>query len=170
MKIKNCSSINCLIVKMFIKIEKIYQNYKLQGQKEIFKYFGQNIKIGKYTYIMKEQFVSINDDTFIGSYVHIRAGSETSSIIIGKGCQIGNHSSIVTTSHAIVKNKEYKDTVIENEIILEDNVWLGSGSKVLGGVTIGKNSIIGAGAVVNKDIPANSIAVGVPARVIKRID
>lgn len=43
-------------------------------------------------------------------------------------------------------------------------------SKSTWGVTIGKNSIIGAGAVVNKDIPANSIAVGVPARVIKRID
>lgn len=170
MKIKCCSSIKCLITKVLIKLEDKYHNYKLEGQKELFKHFGQNIKIGKYTYIMKEQFVSIQEDTFVGSYVHIRAGGESSSISIGKGCQIANHCSIVTTSHEIIRNKKYKDTVIEKSIVLEDNVWLGSGVKVLGGVTIGKNSIIGAGAIVNRNIPANSIAIGVPAKVIKRID
>jgi len=53
-------------------------------------------------------------------------------------------------------------------IIIEDDVWLGVGSTVLDGVTIGKGSVIGAGAVVTKDIPPYSIAVGVPAKVIKK--
>ena len=52
-------------------------------------------------------------------------------------------------------------------IILEDNVWLAAGVKVLDGVTIGKDSIVGAGAVVNRDVPPLSIAVGVPAKVIR---
>lgn len=55
-------------------------------------------------------------------------------------------------------------------ITLEDNVWLGGSVTVCPGVTIGENSIIGAGAVVTRSIPANSIAVGNPARVIKALD
>ena len=55
-------------------------------------------------------------------------------------------------------------------IIIEDNVWLGINSSVLKGVTIGKNSVIGAGSVVTKNIPANVIAAGNPCRVIKKIE
>lgn len=55
-------------------------------------------------------------------------------------------------------------------VIIDDNVWLGYGVKVLKGVHIGKNSVIGAGSIVTKDIPANVIAAGNPCRVIKQID
>jgi hypothetical protein len=55
-------------------------------------------------------------------------------------------------------------------VILGDNVWIGDGAKVCKGVTIGDNSVIGAGAIVTSDIPANSIAAGNPARVIKPLD
>ena len=54
--------------------------------------------------------------------------------------------------------------------MIEENVWLGDGVCVLPGVTIGKGSIIGANAVVNKNIPAYCIAAGVPAKVIKKFD
>jgi acetyltransferase-like isoleucine patch superfamily enzyme len=54
--------------------------------------------------------------------------------------------------------------------VIEDDCWLGDGVKVLDGVTIGRGSVIGAGAVVTKDIPPFSVAVGVPARVIKTRD
>ena len=53
---------------------------------------------------------------------------------------------------------------------IEDNVMISSGAKVLGSITIGKNSKIGAGSVVTKDIPANSLAVGNPCRVIRKIN
>lgn len=55
-------------------------------------------------------------------------------------------------------------------VVIEDNVWLGEGCKVLKGVTIGKNSVIGAGAVVAKSIPANVVAAGNPCKIIKTID
>ena len=58
----------------------------------------------------------------------------------------------------------------DRPIVLEDNVWLGLNVVVLKGVTIGKNSLIGANSVVTKDIPANVIAVGNPCRVIKQIE
>ncbi|MBA2748254.1 MAG: acyltransferase, partial [Tatlockia sp.] len=52
-------------------------------------------------------------------------------------------------------------------VVIEDNCWLGYGVKVLDGVTIGEGSVIGAGAVVTKDIPPYSVAVGVPAKVVR---
>ena len=55
-------------------------------------------------------------------------------------------------------------------MIIGNNVWIGSGANILPGVSIGDNSIIGAGSVVIKDIPANSVAVGIPAKVIKNLD
>lgn len=55
-------------------------------------------------------------------------------------------------------------------VIIEDNVWIGGGAIILPNVTIGKNSVIGAGSVVTRSIPANCVAVGNPCRVIKNID
>ena len=55
-------------------------------------------------------------------------------------------------------------------IHIEDNVWIGAGVKILKGVTIGKNTLIGAGSIVTKDIPANVIAAGAPCRVIRNLD
>lgn len=54
------------------------------------------------------------------------------------------------------------------KIIIEDNCWLGAGVKVLAGVTIHTGSVIGAGSVVTKDVPPNSVVVGVPGRVIRK--
>ena len=59
--------------------------------------------------------------------------------------------------------------MIPKPIVIGKNVWIGANVTILGGVTIGDNSIIAAGAVVNKDIPPDSVAAGVPARVIKSI-
>lgn len=58
---------------------------------------------------------------------------------------------------------------IPKEVIIEDNVWLGEGAKILKGVKIGENSIVGAGSIVTKDIPSNVIAAGNPCKVIKVI-
>ncbi len=75
--------------------------------------------------------------------------------------QIGSHCSIYSVS--TIDNKE-------GEVILKKNCRIGSHSVIMPGVTIGENSIIGAFSFVNKDIPANAIAVGVPAKVIRRIN
>jgi len=92
------------------------------------------------------------------------------NIIIGADCMIAARCSFMPYQH------DFSDTSLpmreqpltsKGDIIIEDNVWLGLNVSVMDGVTIGKGAIIGAGAVVTKDIPANAIAGGVPARVIK---
>ncbi len=92
------------------------------------------------------------------------------------GLEIGNDVRIAAQVRIIAMNHIYDDPKVPihlqgiraKGIIIEDDVWLGVGSTVLDGVTIGKGTVIGAGAVVTKNIPPYSIAVGVPAKVIKK--
>jgi acetyltransferase-like isoleucine patch superfamily enzyme len=95
--------------------------------------------------------------TDIGAFTYINAKN---GVIIEDYVQIGSHCSIYSIS--TIDNKEGK-------IILKKNCKIGSHSVIMPGVTIGENSIIGAFSFVNKDIPNNVIAVGVPAKVIRKL-
>ena len=90
----------------------------------------------------------------------------TVSIKIGNNVRCGANTLITDTDWHMDDPRSGKC----KPIIIEDNVWLGINSSVLKGVTIGKNSVIGAGSVVTKNIPANVIAAGNPCRVIKKIE
>lgn len=87
------------------------------------------------------------------------------SIIIGNNVRIGSNTLITDTDW----HTNDKRTSQDKPIVIENNVWLGYGVKVLKGVTIGENSLIGLGSVVTSDIPANSVAAGNPCRVIRAI-
>lgn len=108
--------------------------------------------------------ISIGDRTYIGPYTCL-SGRD---IKIGINCLIASHSSIYASNHNFAdptqpmnqQGHSYKG------IVIEDDCWLGTGVRVLDGVTIGKGSIIGAGSVVTKDVPPFAIAVGVPAKVV----
>lgn len=89
-------------------------------------------------------------------------------IIIHSRCEIGNN---VTISQGVtIGGNIWKEKNGRTSPIIGDNVLLGAGAKVLGPVTVGKNCIIGANAVVITDIPENSVAVGVPAKSIKNVN
>jgi acetyltransferase-like isoleucine patch superfamily enzyme len=125
----------------------------------------RNVLIGA----LNKTCISIGQDTFIGPGVCIAGPGD---IKIGKHCLIAAHTGIYANNHNFtdpIKPIKYQG-ITHKGIVIEDDCWLGHGVKVLDGVTIGKGSVIGAGAVVTKDIPAYSIAVGVPARVIKSRD
>lgn len=88
-------------------------------------------------------------------------------IFINKSCIIGKNATIlqgVTLGGNIYKEKNSRRTPL-----IGDNVLIGAGAKILGPVTIGDNSMIGANAVVVKNIPPNSVAVGIPAKVVKKV-
>jgi len=141
----------------------------------------------------EESFIDIGDHSYFYSNCVIKAsdgwikiGSDCSvnefAILFGGGglggggLEIGNDVRIAAHVKIVPMNHIYEDpkTPIRLQKIkaigikIEDDVWLGVGSTVLDGVTIGKGSVIGAGSVVTKDIPPYSIAVGVPAKVIKK--
>lgn len=86
-------------------------------------------------------------------------------IVIGANVVIGDYCKIFNGVTLGNKNTEIPDS---KQPTLQDNVVISTGAKVLGGITIGANSIVGANSVVINDIPENSIAVGIPSRVVKR--
>ena len=88
-------------------------------------------------------------------------------INIGNNVLIGANVTIITVGHPI--NPNYRKYMFTEEVTLKDNCWTGASSVINSGVTIGENSVIGSGSVVTKDIPANSIAVGNPCRVMRKI-
>jgi len=112
------------------------------------------------------------DGITIGDHVLISPGvriSAANSIKIADSCMLASNAYITDSDwHGIYDRS--MTPVKTSKVILKENVWIGDSAIVCKGVTIGKNSIIGAGAVVTCDIPANVIAAGNPAKVIKNLD
>jgi acetyltransferase-like isoleucine patch superfamily enzyme len=148
-----------------------------------------NVKLGKDVKIY--DFVNlygctIDDGTKIGTFVEIQKNA-----FIGKNCKISSHTFICEGVHVednvfvghnvtFINDKLPRATNIDGSI-QTDSDWkvvetfikkgasIGSSSTIMCGITIGENSIVGAGAVVTKDVPSNSVVAGVPAKVIKKL-
>jgi acetyltransferase-like isoleucine patch superfamily enzyme len=113
-----------------------------------------------------EGYVKIGDGSNINSYC-LLAGN--CGLVIGDNVLIAGHVSLNAVCH-VFKNKDklIKDQGLTGKgIVVEDDVWLGAGVRILDGVKISRGAVIGAGAVVTKDVPSYAIAIGVPAKVIK---
>lgn len=117
----------------------------------------ENSKLTKYNWLVQHvENLKLGYKTDIGAFTYINAKN---GVIIEDNVQIGSHCSIYSIS--TIDNKE-------GQIILKKNCKIGSHSVIMPGVTVGENSVIGAFSFVNRDIPSNVVAVGVPAKVIKK--
>lgn len=112
--------------------------------------FGKNITVG--------------EGVFINACCHFQ---DHGGVTLGDGCQIGHNVVFATLNHGLLP--EARRSTRPAPIVLGKGVWVGSNATILQGVTIGDNAIVAAGAVVTKDVPANAIVGGVPARFIKWI-
>lgn len=91
------------------------------------------------------------------------------NIFIGDNVLIGPNVTVATAGHPVNPELREKALQFNREVHIGSNVWIGANAVVLPGVTIGENSVIGAGSVVTKDIPSNVVAVGNPCRVLREI-
>lgn len=112
----------------------------------------------------KGSHISIGDHTFINYGASITAYQQ---VKIGRHCLLGHHLRIVDRNEHGIKQRDVAPPAAP--VIIEDHVWIGAHTIILPGVCIGRNSAIGAGSVVTRDIPANCLAVGNPARVLRQI-
>jgi acetyltransferase-like isoleucine patch superfamily enzyme len=106
----------------------------------------------------------------IGKNVFINSGcrfQDQGGITIGDGALIGHNVVLATLNHDFAPEK--RSTIHPALIVIGRNVWIGASATLVPGVTVGDNAVIAAGAVVTKDVPANTIAGGVPAKVIRQI-
>jgi acetyltransferase-like isoleucine patch superfamily enzyme len=88
---------------------------------------------------------------------------------IGDRVMIGPNVNIITTGHPLEPSKR-RAYVEAKPIVIEKDVWIATGATILGGVTVGENSVVAAGAVVTKDVPPNSFVAGVPARIVRSLE
>ena len=138
------------------RIEAYNFNNRISDRKNPQLIIGNNVQINDYVHLSCAESVIIEDNVLIASKVYV------------SDLNHGNYSSLKNLEHScpdeIVKDRK----IFTKPVKICQNTWLGENVAVLSGVTIGKNSIIGANSVVSKNIPENCIAVGNPAKVIKK--
>lgn len=112
-----------------------------------------------------EGTIEIGDRTTINAYSRVIAHSR---VKIGKRCAIAQFVAVIDHDHASSLDGLGPGGYISSDIVIGDDVWIGDKATVLRGVIIGNNAVVGAGAVVNCNVPDDSVAVGVPCRIIRR--
>lgn len=129
--------------------------------------FGQNSIIEPPFYCIYGQNIFIGDHVFLNVLCTILDCNE---VHIGHHVMIGPSVQIYTAAHLLQAEPRNQGLEVAKAIAIEDNVWLGGGAILLPGVTIGRNAVVGAGAVVTRNVPANTVVAGNPARVIREIE
>jgi maltose O-acetyltransferase len=148
------------LIKRLIHFDTLSIFWRYAKWKARLKHLGKNVNIYRGVVIHGCDNVSIRTGTCIAEYVHMWGGG---GIDIGENVLIAAHAVITSQTHD-TKANIYNQSNVRKKVCIEDNVWIGTHAIILPGITIGRNTIIGAGAVVTKDIPANDIVVGIPAR------
>lgn len=132
--------------------------------------FGRFVWVGHGTKIRcHEGEVEIGAKTVIGQECTFSAYQRVS---IGRECVIADRAMFIDFDHNVanVEQPIRKQGIYKRDVVVGSNVWIGYGAQILRGVTVGDNAVIGSGSVVTRDIPANAVAAGVPARVIRMRD
>jgi len=129
-------------------------------------HMGEEVEIRPPLFVDYGSNITVGARTFINYNL---TALDCVAITIGEDCQIGPNVQLLTPIHPIAPAPRRARIEAARPITIDNNVWLGGGVIVCPGVTIGENSVVGAGAVVTRDLPAGVVAVGNPARVIRVI-
>lgn len=133
------------------------------------KLFG---RVGKNLWIQPPFHCDYGKNIFLGDNVYINFGCiflDVAKVTLGSNVFLGPNVQIYTATHLLIAEERNQGLESGKPITIQDNVWIGGSVVLCPGVTIGEGSVIGAGSVVTKDIPARVVAVGNPARVIRPV-
>lgn len=145
---------------------------------DLFGDMGSNVNIDTPFYCDYGKHISIGNNVIINincTFVDCNRIEIGNNVLIASNVQIYTATHSVNTAERLVAGwQENSETpffrTFALPVIIEDNVWIGGGTIILPGVTIGKNSVIGAGSIVTRSVPENSVAFGNPCRVIRKIN
>jgi maltose O-acetyltransferase len=130
-------------------------------------------KVGENCIVEQPLFCTYGYNTTLGDNVFINVNCklmDSGKITIGNNVFIAPNVCIITEEHTLDVKRRIQGLEYTHPVTIGNNVWICTGALILPGVTIGDNSVIGAGSVVTKDIPPNSLAVGNPCRVIRTLE
>lgn len=132
-----------------------------------------NLVIGKANKVLSDAVLACDGKIVLGEDVWLAKGASVSGedIVLEKGAILGPYALVMDRDHAIepASGEISMHSGIEKPVRIRANAWLGAGSIVLKGVTVGEGAVVGAGSVVTKDVPAHTVVVGVPAVVRKNV-
>ena len=129
-------------------------------------------KVGEDVCVRPPFRIEYGYQTSIGARTFVNYGAvflDVGKIVLGADVQIGPNVQLLTATHPIEPVPRRDKWESSEPITIEDNVWLGGGVIVLPGITIGADTVVGAGSVVTKDLPAGVLALGNPARVVRTL-
>jgi maltose O-acetyltransferase len=129
--------------------------------------------VGEQSMIEPPFHCSYGENTYIGDYTYLNAFCtilDNNEVRIGNHVMIGPAVQIYTAAHLLQADARIAGWEVTKPIVIEDNVWIGGRAVVLPDVTIGCDAVVGAGAVVTRDVPPSTIVVGNPATVKREID
>jgi acetyltransferase-like isoleucine patch superfamily enzyme len=132
-------------------------------------FIGENCKIygGELWFEDNDCLINISMGTTVES-AHIAVTEPKSIISLGKDCMLAKEVVIRSgDSHSVIEKESLKRINFANNVIIEEHVWIASRAIILKGVTVGRNSVISTGSIVTKDVSANTIVGGNPARILK---
>lgn len=154
----------------------VVQRYSIL--RELFERIGTNVNIDTPFYCDYGKHISLGNNVIINincTFVDCNRINIVNNVLIASNVQIYTATHPVTVDERLVEDWNLESGLpyfrtYAQDVTIEDNVWIGGGAIVLPGVCIGKNAVIGAASVVTRSIPANSVAVGNPCRVIRTIN
>lgn len=130
---------------------------------------GSGARFSRMARIYRPSRVRIGASVVLNDFVHIWGGG---GVTIGDGTIIASHVVITSQSHdtaALAHGLTYRETSVMKPVKIGSNVWIGAAAIILPGVEIGDDSVIAAGSIVSRDVPPSSLAMGSPARVVRRL-
>ncbi len=130
---------------------------------------GNQTKLHPTVILRQGERIKIGKNCLLNHNNVLQAGKFKGKIVIGNYVQTGANVMMFAFNHGteLIDKPMIDQDYLDGDIIIEDDVWIGAGSIILPGVTISKGAVIAANAVVNKNIPENAIAGGVPAKILK---
>lgn len=139
---------------------------RLELLNTLLKHVGKGVTVLGPLYCDYGYNVSLGEGTFVNHNAYFM---DCAPITLGKHCFIGPGCGFYTASHPLLFAERNTGLEKASPITIEDNVWLGGNVVLLPGVTIHEGAVVGAGAVVTRDVPALSLVVGNPARVLRKL-
>ena len=135
--------------------------------KELLGSIGTNCMIENPFYCFYGYNTSIGNDVYFNFGVTI---VDCGRVTIGDDSMFGPFTQIYTVEHPIDGTERLKKIEYTKDVAIGKNVWIGGGAIIMSGVSIGDNAVIGAGSIVTKDIPPNTVAIGSPCKIVRKLD
>lgn len=129
-------------------------------------------KVGRNSMIEPPFYCSYGQNIYLGDHVYLNFGCtilDNNQVRIGDHVMVGPSVQFYTAAHPLEAAIRIKGFETAKKIIIEENVWIGGGAIILPGITVGTNAVIGAGAVVTREVPPNTVVAGNPARIIREL-